>query len=90
MRAVAPSLQADGITINAVCPGVVDTPMTVEATGGGTINRDAFTMITPTRIAEVALDLLTTEETGVCRAVRERGEPVDWQFPTWRDLAGAG
>lgn len=89
VRAVAPSLRADGITINAVCPGVVDTPMTVEATGGGTIDRAAFEMITPTRIAAVALDLLTTDETGVCRAVRERGEPVDWQFPTWADLASA-
>ena len=89
VRAVAPSLAADGIRVNAVCPGVVDTPMTVEATGGGTIDRDAFEMITPTRIAEVALDLLTTDATGVCRAVRERGEPVDWRFPTWSDLAGA-
>lgn len=89
VRAVAPSLRVDGITINAVCPGVVDTPMTAEATGGGTIDPDAFAMITPGRIAEVALDLLTTDATGVCRAVRERGEPVDWRFPTWSDLAGA-
>lgn len=89
VRAVAPSLLGDGITVNAVCPGVVDTPMTVEASGGGTIDRERFQMITPTRIAEVALDLLTTDRTGVCRAVRERGEPVDWTFPTWVDLAHA-
>lgn len=89
VRAVAPSLLPDGITINAVCPGVVDTPMTVEASGGGTIDRDRFEMITPDRIAGVVLDLLTSDVTGVCRAVRERGEPVDWQFPTWSDLARA-
>ena len=89
VRAVAPGLLADGITINAVCPGVVDTPMTVEATGGGTIDRDAFEMITPERIAATALDLLTTEQTGICRAVRERGDTVDWRFPTWSDLARA-
>ena len=89
VRAVAPSLRGDGITINAVCPGVVDTPMTVEAAGGGTIERDGFEMITPERIAATVLDLLTTDDTGVCRAVRERGEPVDWQFPAWSDLARA-
>jgi NAD(P)-dependent dehydrogenase (short-subunit alcohol dehydrogenase family) len=89
VRAIAPSLQSDGITINAVCPGVVDTPMTVEATGGAAIDADSFEMITPRRIAENALDLLTTDHTGICRAVRERGEPVDWSFPTWRDLARA-
>lgn len=89
VRAVAPSLRGAGITINAVCPGVVDTPMTVEAVGGGTIDRDGMAMITPRRIADVALDLLTTGQTGVCRAVREQGEPVDWEFPTWRDLARA-
>lgn len=89
VRAVAPSLRGAGITINAVCPGVVDTPMTVEAAGGGTLDRDRFDMLTPHRIAEVALDLLTTDRTGVCRAVRERSEPVDWDFPTWHDLARA-
>jgi NAD(P)-dependent dehydrogenase (short-subunit alcohol dehydrogenase family) len=31
---MAPALELDGITINAVCPGVVDTAMTVEALNG--------------------------------------------------------
>jgi len=31
---VAPDLVSDHITLNAVCPGVVDTPMTVEALAG--------------------------------------------------------
>ncbi len=89
VRAVAPSLVADGITIDAVCPGVVDTPMTVEATGGASIDPSAMTLIAPVTIAGVALDLATTEGTGRCRAVRERAEPIDWDFPDWRDLARA-
>lgn len=89
VRAVAPSLVADGISIDAVCPGVVDTPMTVEATGGASIDLAAMPLIAPATIAGVALDLATTEGTGRCRAVRERGEPVDWGFPDWRDLAHA-
>lgn len=89
VRAVAPSLVPDGITIDAVCPGVVDTPMTVEAAGGASIDPAAMQLISPATIAGVALDLATTEGTGRCRAVRERGEPVDWRFPDWGDLARA-
>lgn len=89
VRAVAPSLVADGISIDAVCPGVVDTPMTVEAAGGARIDPAAVPLIAPETIAGAALDLATTEGTGRCRAVRERGAPVDWQFPGWRELARA-
>lgn len=89
VRAVAPSLVADGITIDAVCPGVVDTPMTVEASGGASIDPSTMPLIAPETIAAVALDLATSEGTGRCRAVRERAEPVDWRFPDWRDLARA-
>ncbi len=89
VRAVAPSLVPDGISIDAVCPGVVDTPMTVEATGGAVIDPSVMPLIAPGTIAAVALDLATSEGTGRCRAVRERGEPVDWHFPGWGDLARA-
>lgn len=89
VRAVAPSLVADGITIDAVCPGVVDTPMTVEASGGASIDTSTMPLIAPETIAGVALDLATSEGTGRCRAVRERAEPIDWRFPDWRDLARA-
>lgn len=89
VRAVAASLSSDRITINAVCPGVVDTPMTVRASGTGTVDPSSIEMITAERVAATALDLLTTDLTGVCRAVRERGEPVDWHFPTWSELARA-
>ena len=64
-------------------------PMTVEATGGSSIEPAALPLIAPETIAGVALDLATTDGTGRCRAVRERGEPVDWRFPDWRDLARA-
>jgi NAD(P)-dependent dehydrogenase (short-subunit alcohol dehydrogenase family) len=89
VRAVAPSLAVDGISIDAVCPGVVDTPMTVEAAGGASIDPSAMQLIAPETIARAALDLATTEGTGRCRAVREQGEPVDWRFPGWGDLARA-
>lgn len=89
VRAVAASLVPHGITIDAVCPGVVDTPMTVEALGGADPHAAGVEMIDPADIAAQVLDLALTDGTGRCRAVRERKGPVDWRFPTWRDLAAA-
>jgi NAD(P)-dependent dehydrogenase (short-subunit alcohol dehydrogenase family) len=89
VRALAPSLAGDRISIDAVCPGVVDTPMTVEAFGGGDPRGTGIPLIEPAAVAAEALDLATTEGTGRCRAVRELKGPVDWRFPTWSDLARA-
>ncbi|WP_436794365.1 SDR family oxidoreductase [Actinospongicola halichondriae] len=90
VRAVAPSLAPDKISIDAVCPGIVDTPMTVEALGGASPSELGIGLIDPADIARTALDLATSEGTGRCRAVRGTGgPPVDWEFPTWVDLAKA-
>jgi NAD(P)-dependent dehydrogenase (short-subunit alcohol dehydrogenase family) len=89
VRAVAPSLVADGISIDAVCPGVVDTPMTVEALGGGDPVAAGIPLISPETVARAALDLATSPGTGRCRVVRELKDAVDWTFPTWRDVATA-
>jgi NAD(P)-dependent dehydrogenase (short-subunit alcohol dehydrogenase family) len=87
VRAVAPDLSSRSISIDAVCPGVVDTPMTVEAMGGGDPHAAGLEMIAPSAIAAEVVDLALSDGTGRCRAVRERKGPVDWVFPTWRDLA---
>jgi len=89
VRAVAPGLVADGISIDAVCPGIVDTPMTVEAMGGRSPVDLGIPLIDPATIAAEALDLAISEGTGRCRAVRERRGRVDWPFPTWVELAAA-
>jgi NAD(P)-dependent dehydrogenase (short-subunit alcohol dehydrogenase family) len=90
VQSLAPNLVADHITFNAVCPGVVDTPMTVEALDGGDPSALGFTLITPATIAGVALDLATGDATGRCLAVLPGRPPIDWSFPDWSDLAGAG
>ncbi len=90
VRAMAPSLVPDGISIDAVCPGIVDTPMTTEALGGASADELGIGLIDPTEIARTALDLATSDGTGRCRAVRGTGgPPVDWRFPEWVDLAKA-
>jgi NAD(P)-dependent dehydrogenase (short-subunit alcohol dehydrogenase family) len=89
VRAADTGLAADGISIDAVCPGVVDTPMTVEALGGASTDDLRISLIDPTDIARAALDLATSDGTGRCRAVRDSGGTVDWTFPGWADLARA-
>ena len=88
VRAVASSLQPDGISIDAVCPAVVDTPMTVEALGGVSLSGTGLPLIDPSTIADVALDLATTDGTGRCRVVRQTSDTIDWSFPSWADLSG--
>ena len=87
VQAMAPGLVADHITFDAVCPGIVDTPMTVEALDGADPSVLGIAeLISPDTIAEVALDLATSEGTGRCVAVLAHKPPVEWAFPTWPDL----
>lgn len=87
VRAMAPTLNGDGITINAVCPGIVDTPMTVGATGGLDPNEIGLALIPPSTIAEVVFGLATGDDTGRCLAVLPDREPVDWSFAGPEQLA---
>ena len=86
VAAVAPSLAPSGVTIDAVCPGVVDTPMTEGALGGLDPKDLGIAMVGPEVIAQAALDLATSDGTGRCRIVRAGFEPVDWRHPTWLEL----
>lgn len=79
VRALAPQLQAKGITVNAVCPGITDTPL-VGDQAKATLADAGFPVIPPTQIAEAVLMCVTGSETGqayVCQAGRE---PVPYRF----------
>jgi NAD(P)-dependent dehydrogenase (short-subunit alcohol dehydrogenase family) len=84
VRSLAPQLGAKGITINAVCPGIVDTPLVGEESK--TLLEEAgFPIIAPEHIAGAVYALATGSETGragVCQAGRE---PVPYGF---RDVPG--
>jgi NAD(P)-dependent dehydrogenase (short-subunit alcohol dehydrogenase family) len=90
VRSIASALAVGGISIDAVCPGVVDTPMTRTAVSGHQIDPGAIPLIAPEAVAGAALDLATSDGTGRCRVVRLDREPVDWSFPGWEDLARMG
>jgi NAD(P)-dependent dehydrogenase (short-subunit alcohol dehydrogenase family) len=80
VRAMAPTLAADRITINAVCPGIVDTPMTVGAAGGIDPTELGIPLIPPSKIAAIVLDFVARTDTGRCVAIWAESDPVEWQF----------
>jgi NAD(P)-dependent dehydrogenase (short-subunit alcohol dehydrogenase family) len=86
VAAVAPSLVPHGISIDAVCPGVVNTPMTAGALEGADPAALGIPMVGPEVIAAAALELATTDGTGRCRVVRAGAEPRDWSHPAFTDL----
>lgn len=63
VQAIAPALAAEDITINAVCPGLVDTP--ILGPGGGDMMREmGLKVLEPDEVAHAHLDLLDSDRTG--------------------------
>lgn len=78
VRAVAPSLERQGITVNAICPGITDTPMSAPARNR--LAEAGFPMIDPDVLAGYVVECATGTATGralVCQAGRD---PVDYHF----------
>src|SRR5262249_21330293 len=63
VRSVAPAVAAHGITVNAVCPGIVDTPL-VGDEAKAFLRQAAFPLIPPEDIAEAVFVAATGAETG--------------------------
>lgn len=80
VRSLAPQLEAKRISINAVCPGIVDTPLVGAARER--LKEAGFAMIPPEDIAEAVVQCFTgTVDTGACLAC-EAGRPaVPFEFP---------
>lgn len=81
VRSVAPHLSAQNVTINAVNPGVVDTPLVGDARQ---LLQDAgLALIRPQEVASQVLRLATVATTGECWVIRADGEPAryDWAPP---------
>jgi NAD(P)-dependent dehydrogenase (short-subunit alcohol dehydrogenase family) len=81
VRAVAPQLEARGIRINAVCPGIVDTPMMDKGGQREAFERSGFPLLRAEEIAAAVLLAARSEETGQAWAVQPGREPLRFRFP---------
>jgi NAD(P)-dependent dehydrogenase (short-subunit alcohol dehydrogenase family) len=79
VRAMAPQLEGRHITFNAVCPGMVRTPLLDEATIG--LLEDAgFPLIDPDVVAEAVYGCVTGTGTGQAIMVQADVEPAPYRF----------
>lgn len=79
VRALAPRLADQGVTVNAICPGMVDTPLL-----GGEV-RDmlvgaGFPLIDADSVAAAVFDLVAGGETGQLLVVQAGREPTPYRF----------
>ena len=79
VRAVAPQLDARGITINALCPGFADTPIVDHALREWAAEQ-SIPLIPAETVAAAALTVARSGETGTAWVVQSGREPLVYRF----------
>ncbi len=90
VRSVAPQLEEQGIRINAVAPGFVDTPLLGEEGRARFVNA-GFPLLQAEDVARAVLTAARSDETGQVWVVQPGREPLPFRFPNVpgpRDAAG--
>lgn len=87
VRAIAPSMLAEGVRINAICPGLVDTP--ILGPGGGQRMRDfGLLVLDPGEVAEAHALALLSPDTGQTYTVQAGREVARHDFPSVEGYQG--
>ena len=79
VRSVAPQLAP--VRINAICPGIADTPMLDMHDQRATFAAAGFPLLRPEQVAEAMWRAATSEETGECWFVQPGREAAPFRFP---------
>jgi NAD(P)-dependent dehydrogenase (short-subunit alcohol dehydrogenase family) len=79
VRSIAPQLEGRGIRINAVCPGVVDTPILGEE-GRVRLHAAGFPLLRPDDVAEAIVVAAESGGTGEAWVVQPGREPEPYHF----------
>jgi NAD(P)-dependent dehydrogenase (short-subunit alcohol dehydrogenase family) len=82
-RSLGPGLAAEGIRMNAICPGFADTP--IIAPFKSELEASGIPIIAPETVAETALLLLAGEAAGECWFIQPGRDPAPFRF---RNLPG--
>jgi len=91
VRSLGPALEAEGIKVNAVCPGITDTPMT--AGQSVQLRQAGFPLLEADEIAEGVMLALTNGGTGLCIVCQPGRTPEVYRFagiPGPRTPGGVG
>jgi NAD(P)-dependent dehydrogenase (short-subunit alcohol dehydrogenase family) len=78
VRGLAEQLANDGIRLNCICPGIVDTPLL--GPGRDVLMRAGFPLIPPEEVAEGVMRAITSERTGEAWIVQAGREPEPYRF----------
>jgi NAD(P)-dependent dehydrogenase (short-subunit alcohol dehydrogenase family) len=79
VRSVAPQLEERGIRINAVCPGIVDTPI-LGNEGRARLLAAGFPLLSPEEVAEAVLAAAESAATGEAWTVQPGRQPEPYRF----------
>jgi NAD(P)-dependent dehydrogenase (short-subunit alcohol dehydrogenase family) len=92
VRSLGARLAEDRITINAVCPGLVDTPL-IDGEIRDVLKDSGFPLIEPEAVAQAVLECMVGEATGQAVVVQVGREPTAYRFgrpPGPREPGAAG
>ena len=78
VRSLGPQLADRGITINAVCPSIVDTPLIADMRG--VLESSGFPLIDVGSVSTAVVDLLAGEATGEAMVIQAGREALAFRF----------
>ncbi|MGD0321215.1 MAG: SDR family oxidoreductase [Acidimicrobiales bacterium] len=79
VRSLAPYLEGKGVTINAICPGMVDTPL-IDGRMREALTGSGYPLITPSSVAEAVLAAIAGPATGQAIVVQPGRPPLPYRF----------
>ena len=78
VRSLEPQLAAKGITVNAVCPSIVDTPLIADMRD--LLESSGFPLIDAGTVSSAVVDLLSGEATGQAMVIQAGREAIPFRF----------